>query len=286
MRDDLDDEDNNDTQHSVSNDNTISNHNESAKYRKRKLPKVLKWISYDPTREPLNFKRELVTLFWPFKSEEFDILDNERFVQIYDEHIAQLQKKHNEYDSGLSIQKLIVIARELNEDNIITEDHSPVVGPLVRSVPDDDFLKAPNQNVQNIDLDSIVRTSVVRRVENVMSHSDFCSAYRQLNERQLMFLLEFINRLTFTSHEQNHRSLQVFFTGPAGTGKSFVLKLLMETANRFSLRHNATKCAFVACATTGKAAVNIDGTTVHTAFSININAKRNANLREDVLHSM
>lgn len=74
-----------------------------------------------------------------------------------------------------------------------------------------------------------------------MPHVDFCLAYRSLNVKQLTFLTEFINELSFTSHEQTSRPLQVVFTGLAGTGKSFVLKLLMEIANRFSLRHNIIK---------------------------------------------
>lgn len=94
--------------------------------------------------------------------------------------------------------------------------------------------------------------------------------------------LELVYRLT----QPASLPLQVFFTGPAGAGKSYVLKALMETANRFTVRTDVNKCALVAWATTGKAAVNIDGTTVHTAFNISINTKRRLPLRSDVLQTM
>lgn len=42
----------------------------------------------------------------------------------------------------------------------------------------------------------------------------------------------------------------------------------METANRYSQNRNCLNNAYVACASTGKAAVNLGGTTVHSAFHI------------------
>lgn len=63
--------------------------------------------------------------------------------------------------------------------------------------------------------------------------------------------------------------LQIFFTGPAGCGKTFVIKLLMEIYNRYSESDGFCN-AYITCASTGKAAVAIDGTTVHTALKISL----------------
>ncbi|XP_014218648.1 ATP-dependent DNA helicase PIF1-like [Copidosoma floridanum] len=63
--------------------------------------------------------------------------------------------------------------------------------------------------------------------------------------------------------------LQIFFTGPAGCGKTFVIKLLMKIYNRFT--NNDGFCnAYITYASTGKAAEAIDGTTVHTALKITL----------------
>nr|XP_021208511.1 ATP-dependent DNA helicase RRM3-like isoform X4 [Bombyx mori] len=57
--------------------------------------------------------------------------------------------------------------------------------------------------------------------------------------------------------------------GPAGCGKTFVIKLLMEIYNRYT--DNDGYCnAYITCASTGKAAVAIAGTTVHTALKISL----------------
>ena len=44
----------------------------------------------------------------------------------------------------------------------------------------------------------------------------------------------------------------------------------METYNRFVQAHDATRDVYVAAASTGKAAVSIRGTTLHTAFGIKV----------------
>jgi hypothetical protein len=62
--------------------------------------------------------------------------------------------------------------------------------------------------------------------------------------------------------------LQIFFGGPAGIGKTFTLKLMMETINRYSLTHNSLINAYVATASTGKAASALDGTTGQSVFRI------------------
>ena len=69
--------------------------------------------------------------------------------------------------------------------------------------------------------------------------------------------------------------VQIFFTGPAGAGKTFTLKLLMETFNRFAKTHDAAHNVYVAAASTEKAGVAITGTTVHSAFSIAVQQRHN-----------
>ncbi|GFX26166.1 ATP-dependent DNA helicase [Trichonephila clavipes] len=56
---------------------------------------------------------------------------------------------------------------------------------------------------------------------------------------------------------------------PAGCGKTFAIKLLMEIYNRYT--NNDGYChAYITCASTVKAAVAISGTTVHAALKISL----------------
>jgi len=95
-----------------------------------------------------------------------------------------------------------------------------------------------------------------------MTAEQYCEAMRKTNLEQRDLILEAINRMHTDSTQ-----IQIFFTGPAGCGITFTIKLLMETFNRFGQQHNIFN-AYVACASTGMAAEAIEGTTVHSAFRI------------------
>ncbi|KAL4153959.1 hypothetical protein QTP88_001792 [Uroleucon formosanum] len=98
-----------------------------------------------------------------------------------------------------------------------------------------------------------------------MNLDQFCELMRSANEKQTELLLHVINHVLC----REKSPLQIFFTGPAGCGKTFVIKLIMEIYNRFS--NNDGFCnSFITCASTGKAAVAINGTTVHTALKISL----------------
>jgi len=98
-----------------------------------------------------------------------------------------------------------------------------------------------------------------------MNNEAFYEHMRKANEKQRGILKEVINNLL----SPNRVPFQIFFTGPAGCGKKFVIKLLMGIYNRYT--DNDGHCnAYITCASTGKAAVAINGTTVHTAFKTSI----------------
>nr|XP_037278210.1 ATP-dependent DNA helicase PIF1-like [Rhipicephalus microplus] len=91
---------------------------------------------------------------------------------------------------------------------------------------------------------------------------------RMMNAEQYELLREIIHRQTTLGA----LPLRVFLTGPAGCGKTFVLKLVMDVYNRYNDNAGPYN-AFVICASTGKAAVAVGGTTVHSAFKLTRNKK-------------
>jgi len=100
-----------------------------------------------------------------------------------------------------------------------------------------------------------------------MTAEQYCEAMRKTNLEQRDLILEAIHRMHADGGAADSTPIQIFFTGPAGCGITFTIKLLMETFNRFGQQHNIFN-AYVACASTGMAAEAIEGTTVHSAFRI------------------
>lgn len=210
------------------------------------------------------------------------------YVGIFDSNKELLLRSRKAYDSGLELDSIEKLANSKFDESEENEnlDTNLNIGPIVKDITTDYIRPNSTQLFQlqpnDDDITTCQRNVSVRKITNRLSHEKFCMLLRTLNVGQKSFILEFIRRLLYAKDEL----LQVFLSGPAGSGKSYVLRCLMETANRFTVRQNVNKCAYVACATTGKAAVNIDGTTIHTAFNIGINSKRRLPLQDCRIQSM
>jgi hypothetical protein len=240
------------------------------KYKLRAIPKIIRSTHYELS-DLSNFKREMVLLFVPFKNEELDILDNNAFLKIYEDNEALILQRRKEYESNIDIQKTMEICKqmciELDEES---ESREKLEEYRRSQLVHDDFLTENTDDIQVACMEKM--SSVVRKRENVMSSAEYCEAMRLTNKEQREIILEAIHRMV---NRNITEPLQIFFTGPAGCGKTFTLKLLMETYNRFSLQHNSIYNAYVSCASTGKAAVAIHGTTVHSAFKITLSRVEN-----------
>ena len=69
---------------------------------------------------------------------------------------------------------------------------------------------------------------------------------------------------------QNLEPFHIFLTGNAGCGKSFLMKVLYQSLTKTLSYGNMSvdKPKVLLMAPTGVAAINIDGTTIHTALNI------------------
>ena len=80
--------------------------------------------------------------------------------------------------------------------------------------------------------------------------------------------------------------LYIFLTGNGGCGKSFLIKCMFEALNKlFSYKGDNSKANVMLLAPTGVAAININGTTLHTGLGIpctnfhQLSDKQRTNLR-------
>nr|XP_029708130.1 uncharacterized protein LOC115254662 [Aedes albopictus] len=246
-------------------------------YTIRNVPRILRWRGYS-MNELAEYKRESVLLFWPFRNEVCDILDGNKFLQLYDANEADLLRKRREYDCELNLEQTVeeylrtCENEEVGEqENAATEKNDEFVRTIIMEPNNDDIEHLPTGALN----------AVIRQRTNVMSKEDYCAMVRTTNAEQRDLILQMIHSLH--SYDESSKPMQIFFTGPAGCGKTFTLRILMETINRYSQAHNAQKNAFVACASTGKAAVAIGGTTVHSAFRITMSRRANSKLSFEML---
>lgn len=241
-------------------------------YKLRAKPRVLRWCAYS-MNELVEYKREMVLLFLPFRNELCDVLDGNKFLELYDRNEADILRKCNEYSTDLDLERTVQeYLRMCSDDdaneqqNVASDKHDEFVRTIAMDPNDDDITHLPIGAL----------SAVIKQRTNVMSKQDYCAMVRATNAEQRDLVLQVIDGL----HNFNdiNKPLQIFFTGPAGCGKTYTLRILMETFNRFGQAHNSQNNAYVACASTGKAAVALNGTTVHSAFRITMSRRNNASL--------
>ncbi|XP_053596141.1 uncharacterized protein LOC103578666 [Microplitis demolitor] len=238
-------------------------------HTKRKTPRVIRCRNYDMGTDLNEYKREMVTLHFPFRNEDEEILAEMKFIEIYNNNENIILNRRTQFESNLDIQKTIEICRNLCREDDFQDENE--VQDVTNVIPDPN----PFQNLYDnpiSDVNSDFRLAVLNKLgpiakkrDNLMPNAEFFELMRMANDKQRELLLHVISHLLCSNSEP----FQIFFTGPAGCGKTFVIKLLMEIYNRFT--DNDGYCnSYIACASTGKAAVAIDGTTVHTALKISL----------------
>lgn len=76
-------------------------------------------------------------------------------------------------------------------------------------------------------------------------------------------------------NSKSQESFYIFLTGGAGAGKSLLIHCIFHMANKLfhKLRETPDEVVVLKVAYTGKAAMNIDGQTIHSAFALKKNMK-------------
>ncbi|GFR22603.1 helitron_like_N domain-containing protein [Trichonephila clavata] len=86
--------------------------NNKGEYVKRDQPRVIRYRNYDMATDFNEYKREMVTLHIPFRREEADILENMKFIRLYDENADLIIQKRKEFESNVDIEGTLQICRE------------------------------------------------------------------------------------------------------------------------------------------------------------------------------
>ncbi|XP_077528146.1 uncharacterized protein LOC144139758 [Haemaphysalis longicornis] len=268
-------------------------------YALRDRQVVIRYRNYSPGNDVESYMREQVLLYVPFRTEAVEVLDGDKYVKLYEDHRDAIERKRGEY---VVVQELVEqhyaemlrMRREREEEaeeerrrreEAEADDDKPRVTAVSSASSaeqtgagtDSDVL--PNDRLLRLIRETATPCAAVRKRRGVMDREEYLSMMRGTNPEQYELLREILHRQTTPGQPP----LRVFFTGPAGCGKTFVLKLAMDVYNRCTgggacggtgagceTDDSSTSAynAYVICASTGKAAVAVGGTTVHAAFKL------------------
>jgi hypothetical protein len=249
---------------------------ETTLYRRRKTPRFLRSVHFNPDTDAEKYYRELIMLYFPWTDESTLKGDHDsycdRFKEIEHQVLDERQKYEPYADEVDTAQTLVSQGSGLDnawDDLAPHTEHNNAMDEANKPTQKD-------AGIENYDLAADLGLPVSNAMEELHKYYELPDEkYRQhmrsLNQEQLEFLYDTIH-LIKTSSNPVYR----FLSGGAGVGKSFVTRGLYQTALKYLNKkagESFTTRRILLLAPTGKAAYHIHGTTIHSALKIMPNKK-------------
>ena len=226
----------------------------------RRRPCVIRYfLKYDNEEEYL---RALCTLFLPFRNEMNDIHSKD-LKELYEDNKHTIETNRQKYEKHKTLIDIIKEAEESKEEDSddLEESESPYI----------DEETTPEEEIE--DFEKKMKADAQRVLNNfnagtdLMDEHDYLEIIDKLNDDQRRIFDDFVERINLDREEDN---FYLYIGGNAGTGKSFLLKAMINAAKKRGKRSGAEldKPFSITVAPTGVAAYLVNGTTIESAFGI------------------
>ena len=279
----------------------ITQKNGMGKMRKRKQC-VMRYHKPSKFSLPENYYMVLLQLYMPWRHEDeiighFDSYED-KFNHVYDE-IEENILHHEPFFGQFDINEMDLEDNPHFMDTMESSDDDDFDG----NISEDDKYSAFDPCLLNLDSgfeddDIATGATASSSIENPSIPLDtFYEMCEQLNESQRE-LFNYVMRwaMKYKLYNDNDELepdlFHIFLTGGAGVGKSFLLKVIAEHLRKtlvFPGQNSDEQPSIAITASTGKAACNVEGTTVHSAFKLprhGENAIRKSELRGKELQTL
>ena len=175
------------------------------KYKYRKVPKVIRYLRYNQTKDPENYYREQLMLFMPWRNEQKDLLGSfETYRAHYNTMKESLEIKRNEYEhhsEELELARQMMEAEEAEYDGLAPNAEQENREAEEEGVKEsENFLYFnPDRVVEHRHYDigiELQSTCSVPRVETtsfMLPDEEYLSLLRSLNLRQREFFNHIIH---------------------------------------------------------------------------------------------
>ena len=225
----------------------------------------------------------MVMLFHPWRDETLDILekDNEKTFCINKDSIGRVKRLFHAIDDNVLSMAFQEATTQIDTDDSPDIDENRLIFDF-----DNYHLNDPDNftNVYDDGNQGCKSFDPVFVSPGLLKESDFISLLGKLNAEQRDYIAHLGEHF-----RSSDRPVYNFIIGGAGTGKSLLISSIYQVVRRiFNYDHEGNPdCeSIMLCAPTGKAAYNIKGQTIHSAFKLPLNQKRLNSLSPDVSNTM
>ena len=204
--------------------------------------------------------RALLILFYPFTDEMKDIHQN-NVNELYDKHKENIEMKRKIFEKHKVVTEMINAIQKEN-------DKSEKVYDL-----EDDFIE--DETTTPEEMESFEKWAKNQAKSNLRKHTEMIELVNlsklrdtimDLNEQQRSLFDDICERLIC----QDDTNFYVYIAGEAGTGKSFLLRVLIEIVKHIKLKPGVelNKPSAIVMAPTANASYIIKGKTIESALGM------------------
>lgn len=212
---------------------------------KRTKAKVIRYRRFNEEQEPDEYFREMLMLFMPWRNEQSDLI-HINHKDIYNRNLTLINSNRKNYI------KENIYDYELPDEDISQESNDS------------------NKQTERIDVIKHIANKFDNKFEKFSLPKQLCyEDYKQLTDtlncKQSLYHKHIIEEI-----KQNN-NLYEFVTGPAGAGKSQLIKAIYQSSIRLlnsKPGSNPEQIKVLLAAPTGRAAFSIGGVTLHGAFQL------------------
>ncbi|XP_057292445.1 uncharacterized protein LOC130621150 [Hydractinia symbiolongicarpus] len=250
------------------------------KLKRRNKKRVVRYHTPNPVNKAEEYAHHLLMLFYPFRKES-DLLSevgNSYVVKLNDPEVLSIvnENKARFEPWGDMVNNVLMNADfSPRTDQFAQQENDNVEENVVR---DNEY---QGEQAQGLNAAASSNAGHTSTQINLMSDDSINELIRSLNEKQ-RFLFDVINRWA-RRHVKNlsaeevteNPPLHLFVTGGAGTGKSHLIKTISASVSKTLCYRSSCieKPNLLLLAPTGVAAVNINGTTIHSALGISVESR-------------
>ena len=265
------------------------------KYKKRKVPRIIRYVRYNRKRDPENYFREQLMLFVPWRNEQKDLIGSfGTYEARYNSVQTSLVSKRNEYEhhaEELEIARQMMeneerdydqIAPNAEQENRETEEEGPAESEKFVCFNPSRVVEQRHYDI-GIELQSTCSVPPVETSGILLPDDEYFQLLRSLNLRQREFFNHIVHWI-----KCKDEPVYAFLTGGAGVGKSVVIRALYQSLFRIlNLKdgENPDDKRILLCAYMGFAAFNISGQTICSAFHRKMYQKGTNHLAADELNT-
>ncbi|XP_070537053.1 uncharacterized protein [Ptychodera flava] len=247
-------------------------------YKKRTKSKVIRYVRFHREKDKENHYRELIMLFYPWRNENELLAGCKTYYDRYMQVKFEVDSKEKEYNKNAqeldqAIEAVQNTAIDMFDNVAPNTQHQEHQDILEGSRPSDTLsMFAPcdeSHSKYDIGQDIGISTNnpIIEDLQQPrMADNELYPLLQKLNKKQKEIFYHIVHWM-----KTRTEPLNIFVTGGAGVGKSLVLKSLYQVLLKYLSNlpgENPDNIHLLLVAPTGKAAYNIKGTTIHSAFQI------------------